>query len=125
MAEEAGRVTWVKLDDGFIEHAKVEGLSDRAFRLHVAGLCHCAKNTTDGLVTAPSLRSLCGRLKATRKHVAELVDVGLWIEHEARDGHLIWDFLEFNPSAAEVKEKREQARERMQRVRANKPGTFA
>ena len=116
-------MAWVKIDDGFVEHAKVEGLSDRAFRLHVAGLCHCAKNLTDGLVSKPSLRSLCGRVRASKRHVAELVDAGLWIKHESRESHLINGFLDYNPTAGEVKEKREQARERMQRVRANKNGT--
>ena len=100
-------MSWVKLDDGFIEHAKVENLSDRAFRLHVAGLCHCAKNLTDGLVTGPSLRALCGRVRASKRHVAELVDAGLWVEHEARSGHIVWGYTEYNPTASEVKDKRE------------------
>lgn len=118
-----GRVSWLRIDDGFIEHGRIEGLSDRAFRLHVAGLCHCAKNLTDGLVTEPSLRSLCGRLRASRKHVSELVDAGLWLEHEARSAHIIRDYLDYNPTRTNVKEKQAGARERMQRVRANKQRT--
>jgi hypothetical protein len=43
-------MTWVRLDDQFPDHPKVVNLSDRAFRLHVWGICYSARFLTDGLI---------------------------------------------------------------------------
>jgi hypothetical protein len=104
-------VTWVKLDDGFTEHPKVAGLSDAAFRLHVNALCWCARRETDGVVPA-TVRKLLG---ATPKLIAELVAAGLWEETEG--GHELHDYLEYNPSKAQLDAQREQTRTRVQKFR--------
>ena len=43
-------MTWLRIDDCMPDHPKVDGLSDRAFRAHVTGLCYCARHLTDGNV---------------------------------------------------------------------------
>lgn len=93
-------------DDRFSTHPKIEPLSDRAFRLHVCALEHCAGNLTDGLISDASLRGLKARLKATTRHVGELIESGLWVPYPGF-GHIIHDYLEHNPTKAEVLEKRE------------------
>jgi len=103
-------VPFLLVDDRIMEHPKLEELSDRAFRLHVAGLCHCAGNLTDGLLTTPTVRALCGRLRARKQHVSELVSSGLWVDYGER-GFIIHDYLEHNPTKAEVQERREKRRE--------------
>lgn len=40
-------MSWFHLDDNFPDHRKVAGLSDAAFRLHVAGLAYCSRGLTD------------------------------------------------------------------------------
>ena len=99
-------VTYLLLDDGMDAHHKIEGLSDRAFRLHLSGLLHCAKNLTDGLVSDASLRGMKGRFRATNRHVDEFIEAGLWVKYEGH-GHLIHNYLTWNPSRVEVEERHE------------------
>lgn len=111
-------MTWAKLDDSFPEHLKVIDLSDGAFRLYVEGLCYAARNLTDGALPKAAVRRLTGG----DRRAAELVDAGLW---DAVDGGwAIHDYLDFNPSADQVRGEREQARKRKarQRDRSRTPG---
>lgn len=116
-------MSWLRIDDGFAEHAKIGALSDRSFRLHVTALCYCARNLTDGVLDERSLRIVCAIVAKgnLRRNVAELVDAGLW--HPFGDGFEINDFLDYNPTAERVKEDREKARKRVQKHRErNAPG---
>lgn len=112
-------MTWLKVDDRFPGHRKVRRLSDGAFRLHVTALCACAHDLTDGLVTRDDLDEFPS-VKQTGKHVAELVERGLWDEVEG--GWVIHDYLDFNPSKADVDAEREAARERQRRWKARRRG---
>lgn len=99
-------MTWVKLDDGFPEHPKISELSDRAFRIHVAALCYCGRNLTDGHIPSSVVRSLTlGRGKA----VTELVTAEVW--HKNGNGFVINDYLDYNPSREHVEAERERRRE--------------
>lgn len=87
---------WLRLEDGFGDHPKVAGLSDRAFRAHVLGLLYCARQLTDGFVPqalAPSARI-----------TGELERAGLWTA--TKRGFTIHDYLDWNPSRADVDGKR-------------------
>src|SRR5262245_56567510 len=53
-----GVVTYVKLDDSFGEDDRVLGLTDKAYRLHIAALCACSRNLTDGEISTPRLTTL-------------------------------------------------------------------
>lgn len=109
----------MKVDDGFAEHPKVFDLSDRAFRLHVSSLCYSARNLTDGILHENRVQVCCAIARASRKHVQELVDAELWLPFS--DGYQIRDFLEYNPSAAKVKEMR-RSRSEAGRVGGKKSG---
>jgi hypothetical protein len=106
-------VTWARLDDAFPDHAKIEGLTDAAFRLHIAGICHAARYLTDGFVPENRVGRLTPSFKRTS--LTELVDTGLW--HEAVGGWMIHDFLDYNPSAEKIRAERKAAAERMARSR--------
>jgi len=41
---------FIKLHNGFPEHPKAVGLTDRAFRNLIELWCYCSRNLTDGLV---------------------------------------------------------------------------
>jgi len=90
-------MVWLKMDDGFAEHEKVTGLSDRAFRVHVGALCYAARSNTDGRVP----RSHLAVLRGTVRHADELVAAGLW-DTSAGGGWSIHDYLQYNPSAADL-----------------------
>lgn len=94
-------MTWVKLDDGFPTHPKVIGLSDKAFRAHVVGLCYCSAYLTDGHLP-PSI--------TTQRVAAELIAAMLWSEDPA-GGWIIHDYLTYNYSRAGVLAQREAKRE--------------
>lgn len=104
-------MTWVKLDDAFAENPKVRPLSDRAFRLYVAGLCHCAAQLTDGLIERHKVGALLP--KVTKPMVRELVDAVLWLEHA--DGFEVKDYLKYNPTREQVMRERDAAAERKRR----------
>lgn len=88
---------WAKLDESFPDHPKVAGLSDKAFRLHITAICYCARMLTDGEVPTHIL----SRIGATQKLAAELQTAGLW-ESTSRGSWLIHDYLEYNPTRADV-----------------------
>lgn len=112
-------MTWLKVDDRFPRHHKVMPLSDKAFRMHVAALCHCAESLSDGRVTERAVRMLLPVIGAQtwKKYVNELVSAGLWTV-EAH-GWSINDFLDYNPSSVKVKEQRLRNAERQEKHRRN------
>jgi hypothetical protein len=101
-------MTWVKLDDQFTENPKVRAVTDRSFRLHVAGLCHCGSLLTDGVIERHKVPSLLP--KVTKAMVEELLGVGLWLRHP--DGFEVKDYLKYNPTREKVLADRDAAADR-------------
>jgi hypothetical protein len=102
---------WVKVDDGFTEHPKVFAASaklggrhayDRVVAMAIQGLCFAARSLTDGFLPMPVVKAFHDHRPTV---VADaLVAVGLW---EVVDGGFkIHDYAVYNPTAAQVKEKR-------------------
>lgn len=104
---------WIRLDDGFVEDERILGLSDKSFRLHVAALCSCGRNLTDGTVSVVRAQALRALTRTSTKHVDELVEVGLW---EGDGPWQIRRFLDYNPSAEKVTSDRQKAAERRRNV---------
>lgn len=110
-------MAWVKLDDTFWTHPKLERLSDRAHRLYMRSLGYCAQHLTDGVIDATAMRTL----GATRKLCDELVAGGCW-DIIPDGGYVVHDYLEFNYSREQVLERRQQWADRQakRRQHANK-----
>lgn len=105
-------MAWLKIDDGFIENDKIAPLRDRTFRVHLAGLCYCARNLTDGHVSTKAAKVLTAILEfPVRRYLPELVDADLWRPDESDDGHWINDYLIYNPDSVTVKRLREERSE--------------
>lgn len=102
-------MTWLKLTDGFAEDPKIEGLSHRAFRLHVTALLYCSRNMTDGRVSEKALGVSAISAGVPRTVATELVQAALWERNG--DGYMIPKYLDYNPSAAEVRDQREKRAE--------------
>lgn len=110
-------MTWFKIDDSFWSHPKVLLCSDAAIALWSrAGSFSCQK-LTDGFIHRAYLPSL----RATEKAAAELVAAGLWDAVE--DGWRFHDWGDYNDTGEQVRARREAAKERMRKVRANKTRT--
>lgn len=113
---------WVKIDDLMPEHPKLVQAGALAFALDVAGVCYCARHLTDGFVPAGAVHGLLDLADINaygassddlRKHlVGRLVDVGRWVAEADGSGWWIHGYLEYNPSGAEVKERRAYERDR-------------
>jgi hypothetical protein len=108
-------MTWVRLDDTFAEHPKMEAAGPLGLALHVAALCYCARHLTDGFIPAAKVPRLLD-MPTWRKVAARLVEVGAW--DEVDDGYSLHDYLDFQPSRAEVEADRAKARDRMRRRRS-------
>jgi len=106
--------TWLKTDDKFPEHRKVRRLSDSAYRLHHTAMCACAKDETDGYVTAEDVADM-EHGNRLRKHIDALVAADLW--EEASGGWWIHDYLDYNPSHASLVAKRAVDKARQEKYR--------
>lgn len=107
---------FLNLDDNFADHPKVDGLSDGAFRLHVAGLCYASKHLTNGHIPADRAARLMPRYK--RQYLAELMERDLW--RPADVGYSIHDYLDWNRSREQIEADR--ARIKKARSDAGKKG---
>lgn len=88
--------TYIRVHDGMPDHPKVDGLSDRAFRLLVESWCWCSRHLTDGHMPAATWRKRGGP-----KARAELVAAGL-VEPLDDNSVRFHDYLEHQRSAEEV-----------------------
>lgn len=113
-------MTWLKKDDRFPDHRKIRRLPDGAYRLHDTALCACARDETDGLITEADLDEM-QHGQRLRKHVPKLIDAGLW--EVTSEGWMIHDYLDYNPSHAQLEAERAASRERQRRRRERYMGT--
>lgn len=106
---------WVRIDDKAMEHPKIVGLSDGAFRLWVEGLAHCQKYLTDGNIDPVSLR----KLRAfSPKRMGQLIASTLWSRRDG-DAVSVHQYLDWNDSRARVEKVRKQGRVRVEKFRGN------
>lgn len=110
-------MAWLRIDDGFVDHERVENLSDKAFRLHVTAMCLCARKLTDGHLSTKDIKVARTLVGAGPRTVDELRTAGLW-EQNGDDGLKVRDYLDYNPSAEDVREERRKAADRMRQIRS-------
>jgi len=108
------RVPWVRFDDQFTIHRKVDGLSDAAFRLHASAIFWSARNLTDGFVSQDELGGVTARVRTPERFAAECVRREVW--HDARtpcpsekcpgpvdkDGWVIHNYWQYQPTKEQV-----------------------
>jgi hypothetical protein len=119
-------VTWFRIDDNFYDHPKVKAIPRGNLRKGAVALwtragAWCARYT-DGILSADSLADFDG----TTREAQALVDARLWHDehHTCPDcppcppGHYLFhQWLEQQPAKAAVERRRDEARERMRRLR--------
>ena len=102
-------MTWVRLDDLFPEHPKVQGAGQAAAWLHVAGICYSSRHLTDGMIPDAALAGLGQYGKGRARRLADaLVQTGLW--EQVNGGYRVHDYLDFQPSREKVEGQREAKR---------------
>ena len=112
------RLTWVRIESGFFRHRKVLDLPLTSKLLFLGGLCYSAENGTDGHVSRSALRVLAAELDVKATAARHLEDAGLW--HKQADGHDIHDYLVYQPSAEQERQRRQEHAERMKQWRDKK-----
>lgn len=103
-------MAWVKIDDSFADHPKIASAGPLGMALQVAALCYCNRYLTDGFIPramAPRLVYFEG-FAEPHDVITRLIEVGIWIEVEG--GYRIHDYLEYQPSKADIEATREQRR---------------
>lgn len=114
-------MTWTRLDDGIFDHPKMLRAGDDAAHLYVRALVYCNRLLTDGRVH-PEALPVIFRHRAVRDLAARLVSVGAWDVHP-EGGWTVHDFHDLNPTADEVRAKRDDIRAK--RSAAGKQGGIA
>lgn len=100
---------WVRLDDAFYDHPGHATLSLSAWGLWAWSLAWSNRNLRDGKIPLPVVE----RMDPAGDATAELVGAGRWDRDEQTV--IVHDYLEYQPSADEVRKKRERERTRWQR----------
>lgn len=83
-------MSWLRIDDKFPFHPKVQALTDREFRVHMTALCYCAQYNTGGRIP-PSAWKIIG---ITQPIADKFLSSGLW---DPGDPPAIHDFRTYNP----------------------------
>ncbi len=94
---------WVRIDEHFADHPKVQQAGPLALALHVAALCYCNRFLTDGFVPEAKAKTLLD-VPDPDATVRALVSVGLW--EKAASGYQIHDYLDYQPSKQSVTSER-------------------
>lgn len=111
-------------------YAKVDVKLRDHVRAHTAGpamatwlwaLLYAREQESDGFIPSVALRLAWSGEKQARRDAEKLVDVGLW--ERGDDGWRICRYEAKNETASAIAQRRKDARERMQSVRANRERT--
>jgi 5-methylcytosine-specific restriction endonuclease McrA len=105
---------WSRFDDDYSENKKIRRVSLEAMSMHTAAILHCSKGETDGFFPKGDLELVAAKAKVPARKaqatVRELIDANL--VHDRGDQYEVHDYLDYNPSHAELAEKRRVATER-------------
>lgn len=97
---EVARPNWeyIRIDVLLMEHPKIEGLSDKAFRALVDLWCYCGRNRSDGIVTDRRWKQVAPRVRAelAAALLAEPIDIG--------GGAVMHDYTAYNRSREQIDE---------------------
>ena len=129
-------MSWVKIDDQFADHPKIKQVGAIGLAIQVAALCYCAKYLTDGflsfsvadslirsvlspitesdgmIITIEVSSNMWGQNAEEYNWKKLMVEAGLWEISDGKDGFILHDYLEYNPSRDSVLRKREEDKKR-------------
>lgn len=83
---------YIRVDVLLPEHAKVEGLSDKAFRALIELWCYCGRNRNDGIVSEKRWKAVPARVRSelVAAELADPMDIGggcVMHDFTGPDGH--------------------------------------
>lgn len=110
-------MAWAKFDDRFDDNRKVKRAwkaHARAVGLYSMAVTYCSRHESDGLVDAEWLHERLTNAKERQAVLDALVECGLFVPVGDGD-YRVHDYLDHNPSRAELEAKRAKDRERKAR----------
>jgi hypothetical protein len=124
-------MSWVRRDDQASIHRKVAPLDDATYRLWSEAIEWCSRNLTDGVIRADELAEASKR--GTQPRAARLVERVLWHTSDVlcqspkcpppgKDGWVIHDYFDYQPSREKVKAELVAKAKRTQEWRDRKAG---
>ena len=120
-------MAWVRFDDKRSVNGKLRRAGFAARGLDEAAICWSAHEEDDGRISVDDVQMLAS-MHGCRKVapiIKALVDVGRWEEMRDLDGnvtdYLIKDFLDYNPSHADLESQRKRDRERKRKPKGVGP----
>lgn len=109
---------WVRISDDFYDHDRFSEVGALGIAVWLVGLAYCNRNLTNGKIPRVAANRLLfieglgiytgtmsGRDAEVTDGIAELVDAGLWLDEGKF--YTVRDYLDYQPSADEVKDQRE------------------
>jgi hypothetical protein len=112
-------MAWVKLDDQSPRNEKMLRAGPAACWLWVCGIAHCQSQLTDGFVSTEALPMIGVKGVGRVRRLAELLIVAGLFER-AEGGYRVHDYLEHNPSRAQVLAKRAEDADRKRHAESNR-----
>ena len=109
-------MAWLRIDDGFAQHPKLDGWTPAQKWALVELFCYCARHRTEGHV--PSDLSLLPR--AVTLKVLSLAEESGIIDRDEYDGRVVHDWGTYNPSDVTAAERMRRLRERNASRNANR-----
>lgn len=108
---------WARLDDNFSSHPKVRKAwrCRPALGLHAMAMSYSMCHGLEGKVPSTFVEDQLPNDRERSTVVAALVEAGIWEPNG--DGWYIHDFLDYNPSNADIEARREADRERKRKGR--------
>jgi hypothetical protein len=108
-------VPWARLDDSLHSHRKLRRAGLEATGLYAMALSYCAAYLTDGHVDEDFLAELVPSKRRRERLLEELVRRHLFEPNG--HGYAVHDYLDYNPSRADIERRRELAAERKRKER--------
>lgn len=108
---------WCRLDVDYFSNPKSARAGRDGRLLHLAAICYCASQETDGHITSEILPMLLRQAGVSKAAVARLVHVGLLVP--VGDGFEVHDYLAMQDSRATIDLRRKKKAERMKKWRAD------
>jgi uncharacterized phage protein (TIGR02220 family) len=111
-------VSWVRVDDAAPNHPKLFRVGLEAMGFWLCCLCYANRTLSDGHIPSGDLGLVApGAGRARAEKLAKCLAEG-GLLRETPDGFWIHDFLDYQPSAAQIRAERLAARGRMARLRS-------
>src|SRR5262245_25796322 len=108
---------WVRLDVDYFRNPKMQTVGLRGRALHLAGVCYCAAQLTDGHIPSTAVAGLLADAAVPRSTVDKLVAAGLWMP--SPHGFVVHDFVAMNGTKADVLSRIEAAKKRKEKWKQN------